>query len=221
MFTHFHPYDIFIPEGTKALIVGTLPPPRFCTKDFKKNDVDFCYGSEDGLLWKIFDAIYHLDLEYQPSLQALKQRKSFLEQKKIGICDIVDSCKRQKIDASDLGMQDIVLRDIVAKLREFSSIDTLLFTGGNSKNGPEYLFRKQLASYGLALTCKESKTPKKHEFILDKRKIQTFSLTSPSNAANRFIGSNEIYKAKKALNPQYSTFDFRVEQYKEVFISCL
>jgi G:T/U-mismatch repair DNA glycosylase len=221
MFKHFHPYEVFIPQNAKALIVGTLPPPRFCTKDFKQNDVDFCYGSEDGLLWKIFDAIYHLDLEYQPSVEAIKQRKTFLQEKKIGICDIVASCQRQKIDASDLGMQNIVLRDIIKYLKQNPTLDTLLFTGGNSKNGPEYLFRKQLKSYGLKLTCKEKNIPKKHEFIVQKRVIQTFSLTSPSNAANRFIGAQKEYKEEKANDKNYTTLDFRIRQYAKVFKACL
>ena len=64
MFHHFHPYEPFIQNNTKKIIVGTLPPPRFCTKEYKPNDVDFCYGSQDGLLWKSLDVIFDLNLEY-------------------------------------------------------------------------------------------------------------------------------------------------------------
>lgn len=42
-------------------------------------------------------------------------------------------------------------------------------------------------------------------------------LTSPSNAANRFIRSNAYYKKQKKFNPSYTTFDFRKEQYALVF----
>ena len=41
---------------------------------------------------------------------------------------------------------------------------------------------------------------------------------APSGAANRSIGSTTLYKNKKKLDPNYTTFDFRVEQYKEVFL---
>jgi hypothetical protein len=42
-------------------------------------------------------------------------------------------------------------------------------------------------------------------------------LTSPSNTANRSIGANDYYKKMKNENPEYSTFDFRMEQYERVF----
>jgi hypothetical protein len=47
----------------------------------------------------------------------------------------------------------------------------------------------------------------------------TISLTSPSNAANRAIGSSALYKRRKTENPSYTTFDFRVDQYGKVFLA--
>lgn len=217
MFKHFHPYEIFIPQGATKLIVGTLPPPRFCTKKFKAKDVNFCYGSEDNLLWKILEKVFHLKLEFAPTSYATKQRKDFLIKEGIGICDIVEYCYREKIDASDLGMKDVVLRDLIVELEKNPTIKTILFMGGSSKNGPEYFFKKQIKSKNIKLTCKNANLPKVHEFVLDKRVIKTISLTSPSNAANRSIGANVYYKEQKRLNSLYSTFDFRVEQYKEAF----
>ena len=144
MFHHTHPYAPFIPKGTKKLIFGTLPPPLFTTKKFKERDVDFCYGSRDGQLWPILDQLFSLQLKYETTQQAIAQRKAFLIERNIGICDIVASAKRTKIDASDLGMEQIQLREIIPILEKNETIDTILFTGGNSKNGPEYFFRKQL-----------------------------------------------------------------------------
>lgn len=217
MFHHFHPYEPYLHKNTKKIIVGTLPPPRFCTKEYKANDVNFCYGSQDGLLWKALDVIFNLKLEYQNTKEEVQKRKNFLIKEKIGVCDIVHSCKREKIDASDLGMSDVELRDILNYIRVYENIDTIIFTGGNSKNGPEYFLRKILKAEDIKFTQISNEIPKVHEFIFEKRIIKTISLTSPSNAANRFIGSNSSYKEKKKKNPSYSTFDFRVEQYEKVF----
>lgn len=219
MFNHFHPYKPFIKKDTKRIIVGTLSPPRFCTREFKKADVDFCYGSADGLLWKTLDRIFSLDLVYEQSLIATNQRKDFLVKNKLGVCDIVNSCKREKIDASDLGMRDIELRDILGYLKEYENIDTLIFTGGNSKNGPEFFFRQILKKEKITLVLENKNLPKVHMFIFENKEYKTISLTSPSNAANRSIGANSYYKEQKQKNVNYSTFDFRVEQYKKVFIS--
>ncbi len=218
MFNHFHPYKPFIHKNSKKIIVGTLPPPRFCTKEYKDKDVLFCYGSQDGLLWKALDKIYNLKLLYNNSKEAVIQRKEFLKNQKIGICDIVDSCKREKIDASDNGMKDVILRDILSYLKQYKNIDTIIFTGGLCKNSPEYFLRKILKENNITYKIIDKNIPKIHKFIFDEREFKTISLTSPSNTANRSIGANAYYKKRKKENNSYSTLDFRIEQYKKVFL---
>ncbi len=217
MFLHTHPYPPFIPQGTEKLIVGTLPPPRFTTGELNERDVNFCYGSSNGLLWPILDRIFNLDLVYDNSDFAIEQRRKFLIERKIGVCDMVASCTREKIDASDLGMQDPQLRDLIAILKQNPSIHTLLFTGGNSKNGPEYFFRKHAKSYGIKIDVVNNEIPRIHQFQLENRSIKTVSLTAPSGAANRSIGSLDYYKQEKQKNPAYTTLDFRVVQYTPYF----
>ena len=226
MFKHKHPYKPFIKNDTTKLIVGTLPPPRFSTGELLEKDVDFCYGSYYNSLWLFIDKIHDLNLRYDNSQEAIEQRKQFLIQHKIGVCDIVDSCEREKIDASDLGMKNIKLRNLIGYLNQFPNIDTLLFTGGNSKNGPEYFFRKHIKQHGLKLELVSSEVPRIHQLdILSKgkesaecaRKIKTVSLTSGSGAANISISRIPLYKQLKAKNPNFNTFDFRVMQYSEFF----
>lgn len=238
MFIHKHPYKPFIKQDTTKLIVGTLPPPRFSTGDLLEKDVDFCYGSYYNSLWLFIDEIHNLGLRYDNSQEAIDERKQFLIKHKIGVCDIVASAEREKIDASDLGMKHIVLRDIVGFLKQYPNIDTLLFTGGNSKNGPEYFFRKHLKAYDLKLELVTNEVPRIHQFELchseqseesvldeisqsqssfrnDKRIIKTVSLTSSSGAANISISRIPLYKQLKAKNTEFNTFDFRVMQYSE------
>lgn len=217
MFLHQHPYQPFLYKGVQTVIVGTLPPPRFSTGELKPHDVDFCYGSQDGLLWKILDTIFNLNLDYENTYKAIEQRKKFLKTRKLGICDIVSSCEREKIDASDLGMQNVTLRNLITYLTQYTSIKTLIFTGGNTKNGPEYFFRQHLKDYAISLRLQNNEVPKIHTFVLNNRKIKTVSLTAPSGSANRAIGSYPSYKKEKVLNPKFNTFDFRVKQYEPFF----
>ncbi|MGB6267553.1 MAG: uracil-DNA glycosylase family protein [Olleya sp.] len=224
MFKHRHPYPPFIKKDTRKLIVGTLPPPRFSTGDLLDKDVNFCYGSYYNSLWLYIDKIHDLKLRYDNSDQAIQQRKAFLIKHYIGVCDIVDSCERTKMDASDLGMTNIKLRDVIGYLKQYPTIDMLIFIGGNSKNGPEYFFRKHIKDYNIKLGLVSKETPKIHQFQLNCdtersrsaiRTIKTVSLTSSSGAANISIGSNPLYKHLKANNPDFNTFDFRVMQYSE------
>lgn len=219
MFHHIHPYPPFIPKGATKLIVGTLPPPRFTTGDLKEGDVNFCYGSRDGYLWPILDRIFELDLAYETTQAAIQQRKDFLIAEGIGICDMVASAKREKVDASDLGMQAVEMRDLVSVLEKYPSVHTLLFTGGNSKNGPEYFFRRHLKAYKLTFEVVSAVVPRVHRFRLPKsdRSIRAVSLTAPSGAANRAVGSIALYKALKKKDPAFNTIDFRVLQYQEFF----
>lgn len=221
------------------MIVGTLPPPRFTSRELKEGDVDFCYGSRDGQLWPILDRIFDLKLKFETTQKAIDQRKRFLRNRKIGICDIVARAERAKIDASDLGMQNIELRDLVGYLKEYKNVDTLIFTGGNSKNGPEYFFRKHLKEHNFSLALVSNEIPRIHQFVIpnqsaiasigeeslhsvpkenkESRIIKTVSLTAPSGAANRAVGSLASYKKLKAKSPDFNTFDFRVMQYRPFF----
>jgi hypoxanthine-DNA glycosylase len=216
MFKHFHPYTPFIKSNTTTLIMGTLPPPRFCNGELKENDVDFCYGSKDNLLWKLLEKIFHTPLLYNPSTQAVNQRKKLLTQYKIGICDIVESCHREKIDASDIGMcEPIIYRDILFLLKKYPTIKTIVFMGGYCKNSPEYFLRKILKENEIEY---KHISKKEHYFHFNDKEVQTKNLTSPSNAANRSIGANPLYKENKSKDPKYTTFDFRLEEYKKIFL---
>jgi G:T/U-mismatch repair DNA glycosylase len=196
-----------------------LPPPRFTTGILKPNDVAFSYGSIDGLLWPVLEQVFQVSLDYKTTEVAISQRKALLKKHHIGICDIVDSAYRDKVDASDAGMRDIKLRDLIAYLEKHKNIHTLLFTGGNSKNGPEYFFRKHLKEYQLKLEVVNNDVPRIHQFTMpsSNRMITTVSLTSPSGSANRAVGSIQLYKDLKKQNPKFNTIDFRVLQYRKFF----
>ncbi|TDS11619.1 G/U mismatch-specific uracil-DNA glycosylase [Maribacter caenipelagi] len=219
VFKHTHPYNPFIDYSTEKLIVGTLPPPRFTTGELKDGDVDFCYGSKDGQLWPILNKIFDLNLKFETTVEAIAQRKAFLKHRKIGVCDIVASAEREKIDASDIGMQNIELRDVLSYLEKYTKVHTLLFTGGNSKNGPEYFFRKHLKEYSVSLVRISDEVPRIHEFIHPStgKTIKTVSLIAPSGAANRAVGSLKEYKKMKLQDATFNTVDFRVLQYKDFF----
>ena len=219
MFVHQHPYPPFLFRGVEKLIVGTLPPPRFTTRALKTGDVDFCYGSRDGQLWPILDRIFQLNLKFETTAEAIRQRKNFLLQQKIGICDIVERAERKKVDASDLGMENVALREVLNYLETYPSVHTLLFTGGNSKNGPEYFFRKHLKHNNVILEVVDNVVPRIHQFVhpVTKKTIKTVSLIAPSGSANRAVGSLAAYKLAKDKNPEFTTLDFRVLQYQKFF----
>ena len=45
-----HPYDAFVPKGADKLIIGTIPPYRFCHSDSEALfawEVDLDYGGKE------------------------------------------------------------------------------------------------------------------------------------------------------------------------------
>ena len=50
-----HPFAPEIPEGATKLIIGTMPPYRFCNTDeaLYDDDVNFYYGSRDNYFWEL------------------------------------------------------------------------------------------------------------------------------------------------------------------------
>ena len=74
-----------------------------------------------------------------------------------------------------------------------------------------------LKNNGLKLNKNSNETPEIHSFEFENRTIKVISLTAPSGAANRAVGSNPQYKLLKQENPNFNTFDFRVLQYKKFF----
>ena len=165
------------------------------------------------------DKIFGLDLKFETTAEAIEQREYFLQKRGIGICDIVSSARREKVDASDVGMSEVELRDLVVVLQRNPKIETLLFTGGNSKNGPEYFFRRKLKEYDISLKLISNQVPRIHHFQLPEngRIIKTVSLIAPSGAANRAVGSLAAYKKMKEEFPEKTTIDFRVELYRPFF----
>ena len=80
------------------------------------------------------------------------------------------------------------------------------------------IFLKTVTGTRFRVDVITNEVPRIHQFTLEgKRTITTVSLTAPSGSANRAVGSMPHYKAQKQNNPNYTTLDFRVEQYQDFF----
>ena len=105
-------------------------------------------------------------------------------------------------------MQHVELRDLLGILEQHPKVSTLIFTGGNSKNGPEYFFRQLLKKAKLRLVCLNDQVPRKHQLEWAGRVITTYSLTAPLRNGHRAIGSMDRYKKtrRKTLSTLPWTF---------------
>jgi G:T/U-mismatch repair DNA glycosylase len=192
-----HPYDPFLPSGASMLIIGTIPPARFCAegkKELFETDVDFYYGSKDNSFWDLVTEVFGIKLEKSNTLEAIEQRKSLLAAQGIGITDIISECTRENQSSSDDKLTVISRKDIGQLLIDHPSITTLIYTSEFVKKEINQLFG------GYHLIDKENK---KKQFIkFNRRMYEVRILYSPSPSGLRNMGANGRVKR---LN-QYKDF---------------
>lgn len=126
-----HPYKPYIPEGATKLIIGTMPPFRFCTsggRELHDYDVDFYYGSRDNYFWKLISEVTGTTLEFVNTTEAVNQRKQLLQELHIGITDIVDSCIHRNGKSDDASLISLEPKPLDKLLLEHPNIEELIYT---------------------------------------------------------------------------------------------
>lgn len=194
-----NPFKPFIPGNASSLIIGTIPPHRFCIHDdpvnLNINDVMFYYGSSRNHFWKLAGEACGISFLMENSVNAVEQRKSFLAERGFGIADIIQSCSRINNRASDADLFNITYMDISAVLFNHPIISRLVYTGG------------------FVRTCINRAAHTRHEtadssarlfrVIINNRHYEVRLLYSPSPRALTGMGINGA--------------GTRLEQYKSIF----
>lgn len=196
-----HPYETFIPKNSTKLIIGTIPPYRFCTNEGKKNaelslnDVDFYYGSHDNYFWELISNATNTELSFENSENAVKQRKELLCKLGIGITDIVERCIHNGGKSADNDLTDIIFRDIKSILNSenASDINTLIYTSELVK---KLMNNIQDKSYHSCI----DKAERKYQVSINGKTYNVIVLYSPSPMALRSVSAEK-----------------RMEQYIKVF----
>jgi len=191
-----HPFEPFIPSGADKLIIGSIPPPRFCfqNRGLFIQDVNFYYGSKDNEFWPIFERIFELNFEYENSEKAVNQRKDLLNKLKIGITDIVEKCYHNNDSAADEDLREIEYKNINDLLLKYPGIETLIYTSEFVKSQMNSIFRTYHS------ISKENR--RIQSIIIEGKKYNVKILYSPSPNALRNLGEN----GKKRREQQYREF---------------
>lgn len=125
-----HPFEPFIPQNATKLIIGTIPPYRFCINPQKlfDNDVNFYYGSKDNYFWDMLAQATDTQFERKNTESAINQRKALLSNLNIGITDIVEKCIHKDGKSDDASLEIITLKPIEELLLKSHKVDTLIYT---------------------------------------------------------------------------------------------
>lgn len=195
-----HPYEPFVPAGAAKLIIGTIPPYRFCIEPqaLRDGDVDFYYGSRDNAFWRLIGQATGEAFDYANTQAAIEQRKAFLAKRGIGITDVIKSCVHQDGKSDDLSLTEIEPQPIEQLLAEHPTIDTLIYTGrSNQNNSVMRLMNQHIADKHYHSSTAE---PSEKSVVIGGKTYRVILLYSPSPNALRSVDAKT-----------------RLEQYKTVF----
>lgn len=120
-----HPWEPFIPEGAKVLIMGTFPPQA------KRWSMDFYYPNRTNDFWKICGMIFLGDKDalYLPEEKRFKLPaiRELLTEKGIALNDTGRRVRRLKGNASDKFLEivePVPLYDLLSRMPECRAVAT-------------------------------------------------------------------------------------------------
>lgn len=149
-----HPFEPIIFKDTKFLILGTFPS----IKSFKNS---FYYSNARNQFWTILSQITNYPINNK------EQKIWLLKVAKIGLWDMVASCKRQ--NSLDSSLREIELNDIEGLLASYPNIKKILFTGRKAQE----LFEKNFSHLKIERVYLPSPSPAYAKMSL-KEKIRVY-----------------------------------------------
>ncbi len=120
-----HPFPPFVPKDCKVLVIGSFPGKE--STQAKKED-DWFYGAKRNQFWKLLENVYNIELKTKDD------KKNLFNKAKIGITDIIESCKRKENSNSDSNLINKTYNSKLAEIIETNPIDKILFTSKGVKN---------------------------------------------------------------------------------------
>jgi len=127
-----HPFEPFLPEKAKVLMLGSFPPPK------AKWKMDFYYPNFQNDMWRIFGLVFFDNKDHfltNDKTSFDKQRISvFLNEKGIALYDVAFEIVRLRDNASDNFLEIVQPIDLYAVLAKIPLCRTLVTTGEKATN---------------------------------------------------------------------------------------
>lgn len=122
-----HPFEPFLPEGAKVLMLGSFPPQK------KRWSMEFYYPNFINDFWRIIGILFFGDRDKFVDIPAkkfkLQEIKEFCAEKGIAMFDTATAVRRLKDNASDKFLEVVEPTDIPALLRRIPLCEAVVVTG--------------------------------------------------------------------------------------------
>ncbi len=187
-----HPWQPFIPDGAKVLIMGTFPPQA------KRWSMDFYYPNRTNDFWKICGLLFLGDKDAllcdDRKTYDIDKIRSLMTEKRIALNDTVRKARRLKGNASDKFLEVIEPVPLFGLLSEMPGCHAVATTG------------EKAAGIVAALTCTE--IPRMGEMTL---------AAVPPPDASESPGQLEIWRMPSTSRAYPLAVELKAEYYATLF----
>lgn len=164
-----HPWEPFLPENAKVLLLGSFPPPKV------RWSMDFYYPNITNDFWKIIGLLFFDN----PTHFLLKEKKGFdkaliekfLNQKGIAMYDAATVIRRAKGNASDQHLEIVEKTDIAELLNRIPNCTTIAVTGEKAAKAVLSQFNAETPMIGECT-----------QIIINNHKVNVWRMPSTSRA---------------------------------------
>ncbi len=167
--TERHPFEPFLTEGAKVLMLGSFPPQR------KRWCMEFYYPNWLNDFWRIFGIVFYDDREHfviqGEKRFDIEMIKSFCREKGIALFDTAMEVRRLKDNASDKFLEVVTPTDIPALLEKIPQCAAVVTTGQKATD-------VLVSTFG----CNEPHVGGSTGLVIDGRRLDFYRMPSTSRA---------------------------------------
>lgn len=149
--TELHPWEPFIPENAKILILGTFPPKP------NRWSMDFYYPNRINDFWRIMGLIFHGSKDYfidpATGLFKLNDIKKMLSEHGIALNDTGAEVRRLKDNASDKFLEIVQPVDLKSLLDRMPQCHAVATTGEKAAGVIADITGTPLPKMGQCIQC--------------------------------------------------------------------
>ena len=164
-----HPFEPFLPEGARMLMLGTFPPSE------KRWSMKFYYPNYINDMWRIFGLIFFNDKDHFVDATSktfrLDELIPFLKEQGIALFDTATRIRRTTGTASDKDLEVVEETDLCAMLRKLPECRVVITAGQLATD----IVSRQFGIEGPGVGDYTA-------FELDGRKLRLYRMPSSSRA---------------------------------------
>ena len=181
-----HPWNWYIPQEAKTVVIGTFPPTR------RNWSFDFFYPNKNNYFWKLMARIADRPLLCPSGEDAVNERKDLLNHLKLGVSDMGQIIRRKTDSSLDQNLELVASMDIFKLLQENPSVSKLIFTSSSGKSSAIGWFKEYLHRHQIPFKIPQGKRPLRTTVIINGKCFEIVLLYSTSPRAGASVSFDAL-----------------------------